>query len=57
MPRLIIEPALDKTYNKTCVTSKYSDKPVLLPSMAKFLIFPSLDIPEAAESTYDQRRL
>ena len=41
------EPAHDKTYNKTCVTSKYLDQPVHPPSMARILVYPSLDSPEA----------
>ena len=36
-------PADDKTYNKTCVISKYSDQPVHLPSMASVLVYPTLD--------------
>ena len=50
------EPAHDKTY-KTCVTSKNSDQPVHPPSMARVLVHPSFDSPEAIESTCDQRRL
>ena len=34
------EPAHDKTYNKTCVTSKNSDQPVRPPSMPRVLIYP-----------------
>ena len=51
------ELAHDKTYNKTCVTSKDSDQPVHPPSMARVLIYPSLDSPKAVEGTCDQRRL
>ena len=35
------EQAHDKTYNKTCVTSKDSDQPVQPPSMATNLVYPS----------------
>ena len=44
----------DKTYNKTCVTSKDSDQPVHPPSMARVLVYPSLDSLEAVEVTCDQ---
>ena len=37
------EPAQDKIYNKTCVTSKDSNQPVPPRSMARVLIYPSLD--------------
>ena len=37
-----IEPAHNKTNNKTCVTSKDSDQTVHLPSMAMVLVYPSL---------------
>ena len=37
------ELAHDKTYNKTCETSKDSDQPVHLLSLAKVLIYLSLD--------------
>ena len=47
------EPAHDKTYNKTCVTGKDSDKPVHPPSMARVLVHPSLDSPEAIEGACD----
>ena len=47
----------DKTYNKNCVTSKDSDQPVHPPSMAKVLVYPSLDNLEAVEGTRNQRRL
>ena len=40
----------DKTYNKTCVTSKDFDQPVHPPSMARVLCNPSLDNPVAVES-------
>ena len=51
------EPANDKTYNKTCVTSKDSDQPVHSPSMARVLFYPSLDSLNAEEGTCDQGRL
>ena len=44
-------PAHDKTYNKTCVTSKGSDQDVHPPSMARVLVHPSLDSPEIVEGT------
>ena len=40
-PQNMIEPAHDKSYNKTFVTSKDSDQPANPPSMAKVLIYPS----------------
>ena len=49
---LIIEPAHDKTYNKTCVPSK--DWSAYTYSV---LNYPSLDSPESVEDTCDQRRL
>ena len=52
-----VESAHDKTYNKTCVTSKDSDQPVHPPSMARKLVYPSWDSLEAVEDTCDQRRL
>ena len=51
------EPALDKNYNKTCVTSKDSDQPVDPPSEARVFVHPSLDGPEAVEGTCDWQRL
>ena len=54
---IIYEPAHDKTFKKTCVTNKDSDQPVNPPSMAKVLLYPSLDSPEAVEGTCDQRGL
>ena len=42
--------------SKICVTSKDSDQPVHLPSMARLLVYSSLDIPEAVERTCDQSR-
>ena len=53
----MIEPAQDKTYNKTCVTSKDFDQPVHPPSMTRVLLHPSLGSMEAAEGTHNQRRL
>ena len=50
-------PAQDKTYNKTCMTSKDSDQPVHPPSMAKVLIYLSLASLEAVEGRCDQQRL
>ena len=47
----------DKTYNKTCVTSKDSDQSVHIHSKAWVLVYPSLDRPDVIEGTYDQRRL
>ena len=41
------ETAHDKTYNKTCMTSKDTGQPVHIPSMARVLVYPSLDSPEA----------
>ena len=55
-----IVPALDKTYNKTCVTcatSKDSDQPVHPPSMVRVLYNPPLDCLEAVEGICDQQRL
>ena len=49
----IYEPAHDKTYNKTSVTSKDSDQPVHPPCMAKVFIYPSLGSLEAVECTCD----
>ena len=37
-----------KTYNKTCVTCKGSDQPVLPPCMARVFLYPSLDSLEEA---------
>ena len=49
------EPAHDKTYDQACVTSK--DQPVHPPSMARVLVYPSLDSREAVKGPCDQRRL
>ena len=48
------EPVHDKTYNKTCVTSKDSAQPVHPSNMPRFLVQPSLDNPEAVEGTCNQ---
>ena len=49
------EPAHDKTYNKTCMTSKDLDQPVHPPSM--LLVYPALYSQVAVEGTCYQRRL
>ena len=54
---LLYEPAHAETYNKTSATSEDSDQPVHPPSMARFLVYPSVDNPEAVEGIRDQRRL
>ena len=41
------KPGHDKTYSKTCVTSKDSDQPVHLSTMARVLGYPALDSLEA----------
>ena len=52
---ILIVPAQDKTYNRTCMTSKDSDQPVHPHSMTKVLImYPSVDSLEAVEGTCDQ---
>ena len=38
-------------YSKTCVTSKDSDQPVQPPSVARVLVYPSLDSLETVEGT------
>ena len=48
---LSFEPAQDKTYNKTGVPSKDNDQPVHPSSMARVLVYLSLDSPEAVEDT------
>ena len=48
----INEPAHDKTYNKTCVTSKDSDHPVHPSSMSRVLVYPSLGSLEAVKVTH-----
>ena len=50
------EPMCNKTYNKTCVTSKDSNQPVHPLSMPMGLFYPSLDSLEAIAGTDDQRR-
>ena len=56
MVYMYYEPAHDKTYNMTCMTSK--DRSALSPSiMARFLVYPSLDSLEAVEGTCYQQRL
>ena len=63
LPRMFLwrnkknEPGHDKTYNEACVTSKDSDQPLHLPSEARVLICPSLDIPDVVEGTCCQLRL
>ena len=54
---LSYEPAHDKNYSKTCVTSKDSDQPVHPPSMARVLVYPSLGSLGALEGTCNQWRL
>ena len=49
------EPAHSKTYNKIYVTSKDSEHPVHPPSMARVLVYPSLDSPEAVEIMCNQQ--
>ena len=51
------KPAHGKTYSETFVTNKDADQPVRLPSMARVLVYPSLDSLEAVEGTCDQRTL
>ena len=46
-----------KTYNKICVTRKDSDQPVYPPSIARVLVYASLDSLKAAEGTCDRRKL
>ena len=53
----LFEPAYDKTYNKTSMTSKDSYQPVHSFSMAGVLVYPSLARPEAVEGRCVQRRL
>ena len=45
--QIVNEPAHDKTYNKTCVTSKDSDQPVHPHIMARVLVYSSLNSLEA----------
>ena len=51
---MLFEPAHDKTYSKTCVTSKDSDQPVHPPGIARVFIHPSLDSSEAVEGIGNQ---
>ena len=51
------ELAQDKTYNKTCVTSKDSDQPIHSPSIARVLVYSSLNSLETVEGTCYQQRL
>ena len=52
------EPAHDKVYNKTYVTNKDSDQPVIYPVWQGFSLIPLwITRPEAIEDTCDQRRL
>ena len=51
------EPRHNKTYSKTFVTYKDSDQCVNPSSMARVLVHPPLDSPEAVEDTCDQQRL
>ena len=53
---IIIEPVHNKTYNKTN-TSKISHQSVRLLSMARVLVYPSLDSLEAVEGIWDQQIL
>ena len=53
---LLNEPAHDESYNKTFVTSKDSDQPEHPSSMARVLVYSSLDSLEAVEGSCDQRR-
>ena len=48
---IINMPAHEKTVNKTCVTSKDSDQLIHSLSMARVLVYPSLESMEAEEST------
>ena len=45
------EPVHDKTKNKTYINSKDLDQPVHPPSMARVLVYSSLDSTEADEGT------
>ena len=57
LDEVLIKPVHDKTYNKTCVTSKESDEPVHQASMTPILIYPSLDSLDAVEGTCNWQRL
>ena len=52
---ITFEPVYDKTYNKTCVTSKDSGQPAHPPSMARVFAFLSLDSLKTVEGTCDQQ--
>ena len=52
-----IGPAKNNNNNKTCWTSKDSNQDVHSPSMARVLVYPYLDSPDAVEDICDQRRL
>ena len=54
--QIVIEPAHDNSYNKTCVTSKYSDQAVHSPSISSDLAYPSSDSLEAVEGICTQQR-
>ena len=54
---MVYESACEKTYNKTCMTSKELDQPANPPSMARVFVHSSFDSVEAVEGTCDQRRL
>ena len=51
------EPAHDKPYCKTCVTSRDSDQPVHPSGLARALVYPFLNSLGAVEDACDQRRL
>ena len=48
---LTFEPAHDKTYSKTSVTSKTPDQPVHPPNMSRILVYSSLKSLKAVEGT------
>ena len=54
---LLYEPELNKTYNKTSVTSKDSDKTKHHHSPARVLVYPALDSLAAVDGTCNQQRL
>ena len=54
---IIFEPAHNKTYNESCVSSKDSDQLVHPPSMASILVYLSLDSLKGIEGTCNQQRL
>ena len=55
VPDYKYEPAHDKTYNKICVISKSSDQYVHPFTMARVLVYPSLDSRRAVEGTCVQQ--